>query len=304
MKALPPFVGKCKHFKQRRSQIYTCLAFFSFFLCLGISKSARARGLAIDRDLQDYSAYHAEDTDFYAPRDPSNYYPSDAYVYVPYENKTFWSELVVPDRKGVLRRIQEQMTLWQEDDFFIEYWDLADTGLYQVDVETRKGFLARQGLRYVDKRLTGQIKRAEEGSTLAAIGKAKNALSPKTTVGLGKDLKFKFSAKVLRGLMLMRLKNPYIDDVVVEYKALDSLALWDPDNYPNEAKIHMRENFRGIKAYAIIEYKFFDEEFRWEFAKGLTRRLFLAVITEQTNRDLPFSGGANKIAELRFNSIF
>ncbi len=299
-----PVTGKCQHSVQARCHLYTRMACSLTFIFILFSQNVNARDLAVGRDLNEFTAYPNED-EFYAPRDPSNYYPSDSYVYVPYEEKTFWSELVVPDRKGVLNSMKFQMELWQEDEDFLEYWDLYDTGQYQdVTVDIKKGFVARQGLRYLDKRLSGEIKQAEQGSTLHRVGQVKDALKPESEVGFSENYKLKFSAKVIRGLMIMRLKNPYIDDLVVEYKALDSLAFWDGDSYANETRIYMIHTFKELGAFVNYEYKTHDEVFVWETGKILTSKLNLVVSSIQDNRDEPFSGGANKVIELRFNSIF
>lgn len=307
-----PVTGKCQHSKHSGGQMYT---FAQISLCLVIflcTQNLFGRTMAVDRDLGDY-VYSDGSEEFNAPRDPGSYYPSDSYVYVPYEEKTFWSQLVLPDRKGVLKQMQFQMGLWQEDDDFLEYWDLYDTGQYQrvgdgryetVNYDEKKGFISRQGLRYLDKRISGEIKQAEEGSTLYRVGQVRKALRPQTEVGFSEKYKLKFSAKVLRGLMIMRIKNPYIDDLVVEYKLLDSLAVWDGDSYSNETRIYMIHRFKPVGAWMNYEYKIHDEVFVWESGKSLTKKLNFVVSSVQTNDDLPYSGGANKILELRFNSPF
>ena len=76
-------------------------------------------------------------------------------------------------------------------------------------MDEKKKYLEKNILRYMDKRLTGEIKRADKGTTLHRMGQVKKTLRPQTRVKLSENYRLRFRAKVLRGFMRMKFENPF-----------------------------------------------------------------------------------------------
>ena len=66
-------------------------------------------------------------------------------------------------------------------------------------------------LRYADKRLSGEMRRAEEGSTLHSMSRVEKNLRPNASVNVSKNFGFKFKARVLQGKVIVDVKNPWIE---------------------------------------------------------------------------------------------
>ncbi len=240
--------------------------------------------------------------DFESPRDPTSYVPNDQEIIVPYSPTSIWSELLIEDRKGVLKQVKFQMNEWNEEEDFVEYWRIEDTGQYTVvPMRARKNYLTKNLLRYIDKRIMGEVKTAKEGTSLHKVGQVRDALRPQSKFSFSKDYKLSLRAKVLRGLVFLKFDNPYFDETVLEFKALRNPAFWNNDAHVGQAKLHTMKSFKSIQAYARTEFKFYDDNWFIELGKNLNYPgLSFVVTTVQDNTALPYSGASDKISELRY----
>lgn len=114
------------------------------------------------------------------------------------------------DDAGVMASMRDRLQNWENTDHYAKLWNLESTNLHQTPaIEDRKSMILGNVLKYADKRLAGEIKNAEEGSTFHAVGKVEKAIKPQASVTVAKDFALKFKARPLTGKAMVELKNPY-----------------------------------------------------------------------------------------------
>jgi len=135
-------------------------------------------------------------------RTPASYIPDDDIQAVPERIPHFLEGLFVQDSAGVMERTLNDFRGWNERR---EFADNTPSDLQ------RERYLKKQVLRYIDKRFTGGLKRAKNDSALYQIARVQSTLRPSTEASISKNISLKFRAKVLRGRVIMKVKNPWID---------------------------------------------------------------------------------------------
>ena len=131
-----------------------------------------------------------------------------------FQNESFFTNenMFAEDDAGVMRDLKASMRSWESTEEYARVWDLADTGLYTTPTTAQKSqYILKKMLRYADKRLSGEMKRAEEGSTLHSMSRVEKNLRPNATVNVSKNFGFKFKARVLQGKFIVDVKNPWIE---------------------------------------------------------------------------------------------
>lgn len=114
------------------------------------------------------------------------------------------------DDAGVMASMRDRLQRWDEIDQYAKLWNLESTNLYETpDMDERRGMILGNILKYADKRLAGEIKNAEEGSTFHTVGKVEKAIKPQASVSVAKDFALKFKARPLTGKAMVELRNPY-----------------------------------------------------------------------------------------------
>lgn len=114
------------------------------------------------------------------------------------------------DDAGVMSGMRDRLKTWDEIDEYAKRWNLESTNLYNTpEVDERRSMILGNVFKYADKRLSGEIKNAEEGSTFHTVGKVEKALKPQTSVNVGGEFALKFKARPLTGKAMVELKNPY-----------------------------------------------------------------------------------------------
>jgi len=122
------------------------------------------------------------------------------------------AKIFAEDDAGVMRDVKSQMAAWEKTEEYRKQWDLESTGLYNTPTREQKGkYLSKKILRYADKRVSGEMKNSEEGSTLHKIKTVEKNLRPNAAVNVTKNFGFKFKARVLQGKAVVEVKNPWID---------------------------------------------------------------------------------------------
>ena len=254
-------------------------------------------------------AYSNSDLDFSSPRGVSFYVPNDGEIIAPPASATVLKNLLVEDDHGILKKVKRRVDEWERDEYFVEYWRLEDKGLYTpMSTDDKRQYLEKNMLRYVDKRLSGEIKHAEKGTTLHKVGVVKESLRPQTKVQLSEHYRLRFRAKVLRGLMRMRLENPYIDEGLLEFKAFDKANFWSEESQIGQSTLLLRHRFGNNGPYSsYLEYGFYGESWKWEVQRELREvvpGLSIKFRTEQDNREYPWSGVSDKTGELSYGFTF
>lgn len=130
------------------------------------------------------------------------------------QNDSFFTNdnMFAEDDAGVMKDMKASLGAWEAAEEYARIWDLEDTGLYTTPTTTQKSkYIAKKMLRYADKRFSGEMKKAGEGSALYSMSKVEKNLRPNAAVNVSKDFGFKFKARVLQGKVIVDVKNPWIE---------------------------------------------------------------------------------------------
>ena len=130
------------------------------------------------------------------------------------QNESFFTNenMFAEDDAGVMRDLKASLRSWESTEEYARVWDLKDTGLYSTPTTEQKSqYILKKMLRYADKRLSGEMRRAEEGSTLHSMSRVEKNLRPNASVNVSKNFGFKFKARVLQGKVIVDVKNPWIE---------------------------------------------------------------------------------------------
>lgn len=144
---------------------------------------------------------------------PSSYVPQDEVIVVPRDPEYWYSQqnLMVDDDNGILNSMRVDFRRAQEQEMYYRSWGLENTGMFSPSTaEQRKSRFNRDILRYADKRLAGEVKKADKGSTLHRVGQAQKAMSPTTQVSFFSGYSIKFQARALQGKATVNFVNPYV----------------------------------------------------------------------------------------------
>jgi len=144
-------------------------------------------------------------------RKPSSSGAPDEEVIVAPQSLNTWVEVwLKDDDSGVMSGMRDRLLSWDKTDEYARQWNLESTELYDTpSVDERKKMILGNVWKYADKRLAGEIKNAEEGSTFHSVGKVEKALKPQASVSVAKDFALKFKARPLTGKAIVELRNPY-----------------------------------------------------------------------------------------------
>ncbi|WP_372654422.1 hypothetical protein [Halobacteriovorax sp.] len=221
-------------------------------------------------------------------RGPSNFVPDVEASDRP-SNVTLWYEnILVEDTAGVMKGMKRNYDSWEREEEYARNWNVASTGLYDIkDQDDRKKYFNRYILKYLDKRLSGEIKQAEEGSTLHRVGKVQKALKPQTRVEVSRNLKFKFKARVLQGKALMFVENPWVNNET-------SVKL------DGRVNININKDIAALGLKANFDYNVNENTFDARLDKPLTKEVTARVSTSKS-RDV---ASINQSVELLFNKPF
>ncbi len=131
---------------------------------------------------------------------------------VPLEQKVMIQSLFAEDDAGVMKGVRDSLSTWQATEDYAKTWNLESTHLFKTPTTKEKStFISQNLLRYADKRLAGEMRNAEEGSTLHAVGKVEKSLRPNATVAVSKYISVKFRARLLQGKAVMEVRNPWLE---------------------------------------------------------------------------------------------
>lgn len=251
-------------------------------------------------------------------RGPSNFIPDDQIQPLPLEDKKWTQQILVEDSAGVLVGIREDLSKWQRTQEYAKMWNLESTGVYDVDsIATKKAYLQRMILKYADKRLSGEVKNAEEGSTLHSVGQAQKALKPNAEASVSENIKLKFKARVLQGKAIMEVKNPYIEyvssanlkgeinlDAKKEFKevGIKTAANYRADQ--DNLKVNVVKSFEELNVQAQIDYEVSNESWTASLTKPIYKKLIGRVSSSQSEEEMILGGESNQVMEVMFNTSF
>lgn len=221
-------------------------------------------------------------------RMPNSYAPNVEVQVRPERDKSWLEYVFVEDQSGVLVGMRDTLKSWNETEEYAKNWNLDSTGIYDIkDQEDRTKYVNRYILKYLDKRVSGEVKNAEKGSALARVGEVQQTLKPQTDVAISDNFRLKFKARVLQGKAFVYVDNPYLDNM-----ATVSLA--------GKVSMEFGKNFKkeGIHAKTIINVN--DANWQTYLDKILTGNTSARVTSTR-----PISSGDSETRfELLFNQPF
>jgi len=259
---------------------------------LGLTASAFCLSLSAQEMVQELSFKQLNPDYKIRDRAPSNFIPNDEVWGAPVENKEFIQKIFVETDEGTLRNANNQFIAWEETAEYARLWNLETTGLYVVpDQKGRKAFFDRQLLQYADKRLSGEVRNAEEGSTMHAVGQAQKALRPNAEAQIFPSVKLKFKARVLQGKAYMIVDNPYVDAQA-------------QINMKGEASMNVKRQFASLGVATEVDYQVSSESWVARVDKTITNRITARVTSAQSQKAMAFSNESNRTVELVFGMPF
>lgn len=211
--------------------------------------------------------------------------PEEEVMTTPAFDKPLLLAIFADDDAGIMNEMRTSVSNWETQEQYAKNWNLLSTGVYTTpDTTAKRQYLANKLLKYADKRLAGEVRNAEEGSTLHAVGKVEKTLRPNTTVNVSKYFSLKFKARVLQGKAIMELKNPWME-------CSTTLAA------TGKIKVLTKKEFKEIGLDSGLEYTTNDGE--WvafldhKFSENLKARL------SSTQKDQSvFNNNADKKVEM------
>lgn len=179
---------------------------------------------------------------------------------VPLNDESFFTnaKIFAEDDAGVMRDLKSSMNGWEKTEEYARIWDLKSTGLYNTPDSSQKAkYITKKMLRYVDKRVSGEMKNSEEGSTLHKMKTVEKNLRPNAAVNVSKNFGFKFKARVLQGKATVEVKNPWIEcNATVAANG--------------KARVITRKEFKELGLASGAEYSLTDSQFLTYIDQQLT----------------------------------
>jgi len=190
---------------------------------------------------------------------------------VPLEQKALIKTVFAEDDAGVMVSVRSSLASWEEREEYAKTWHLESTHLYNVPTtHEKKLFIYKNILRYADKRLAGEMKNAEEGSTLQKVGKVEKSLRPNATVAVSKYIAFKFKVRVLQGKAVMEVRNPWL-----ECNATVSAR--------GKAKVVTKKDFNQLGTSTGIEYNVNEAQWIAFVDQEITKNIKARISSTQTS---------------------
>jgi hypothetical protein len=265
------------------------------FNCPKFSQLAKGFCVLIALSAKSSFSYEiVESTDFLPGlgRGPATYTPNDDIVLVPQAVDTWTNNVIVEDDAGIMVSVRDQLKAWDTRQQYAQEWDLEDTGLYDVpNPDEQERYLNRNILRYLDKRLSGEVKRADSGSTMHTVGKVHNALRPKAEAGISQNIKLKFRAKVLQGRGYVYVENPYVDA-----NAMVSAT--------GHVELKVERSFKQVGVHSRVQYNVDQDQWIAQVDKTLSPEITARISSEQDSGSMMFSEKANQTVQLIYSHAF
>ena len=210
----------------------------------------------------------------------------------PPRKKHWVTRVFVEDNGGVLKSIKSNIRRWEEMEEYNRHWNLYSSGLYRIPgTGAKRRYLERRLLKYVDKRLSGEIKRAEEGSALKNIQKAHDALKPNTEARLSKDVKLRFKGRVLQGEGSLFVENPYVD-----FRTSFEIG--------GSTHLNVKRDISSLRLETNMNYNITAGKWEASVEGPLTESFKARISSSQDDDEMIFSDQSDQRLEFRFHKNF
>jgi hypothetical protein len=218
--------------------------------------------------------------------------PDDDMSPVPAVHNLWLNNVFVPDDAGVMNSIKETYDSWAQTEEYVDNWNLESTKLYKVPTpEEKKAYSSKIFLKYADKRLSGEVKRSKEGSTMYAIGQAQKALRPQAEVRMAPQVKVKFRGRFLEGKGMIHVYNPIMD-----YQTTI--------NYKGDVQMTASKEIKPVGIFASLNYEVTNDSWVAAFDRKLTEKWSTRLSSSQNDETMAFTRVADTRLELFFNHYF
>jgi hypothetical protein len=225
-------------------------------------------------------------------RAPSNFVADDEVVVVPFRRKTWIKRVMVEDDAGVMVSMRRQVESWHETKQYVDDWDLDNMGIHEMpSKDTQTNYLTKMMLKYVDKRISGEVKRAPKGSTLAQVGQVQKKLRPAAKFKVNDYFKVKFKARVLRGKAIMLIENPFMQLRTDFYLS-------------GKVNVNANRDFKLLGVKTNIDYEVHNSRWVASVQKQLTDNISANISSHQDDDVMIFSNESDNRFQLIFNQPF
>ena len=251
----------CKNFRH----IARCLNTWALFLSLGVlPMKARAQR-----------------------RDVASFVSQDEVIVVPRQEESWYQNNMIDDNQGIMNSMRVDIRRWQEQNQYLDLWGLRKTGIYpETPPEVLTARVRRDMLRYADKRLSGEVNKAEKGSNLYRVGQAQRSLSPSTQVSIFEGYSIKMQVRVIQGKSTFLFNNPYM-------KTYLEVTLGGRREFVTEKWFN--NIFRAAVNYRLDQYMYFTT-----FDYRITPQVTASLVSQQNMQAAPYSGESDKRIQLNY----
>ncbi|MCB9062008.1 MAG: hypothetical protein H6622_10835 [Halobacteriovoraceae bacterium] len=218
----------------------------------------------------------------------ASHIPDDDLTPTPLRPKIWMDYTFVHDEAGIYQQMIDNWNNWERYDHEYKVWNLSGLNISRPDETERKNNLTKNLIKYADRRLSGEIKHAEKGSTLAKVGSVQKALKPSTKVEFNKNYKLRLKARLIEGNLKLNFINPYI----VSYADL---------NRSGEYGIHLFKNFEKQKISYSLDYAVNQNSYVFNLDKEVFYNIDLFISSSQNDKTLLFSKESNATVGLRYD---
>ena len=225
-------------------------------------------------------------------RNPANFVPDEGFESSPPRKRHWMTKIFIEDDAGVMKSIKLNIQRWENLEEYGRQWNLYSSGLYKTPGrDDKKKYLEKRLLKYVDKRLSGEIKRAEEGTTLKRIQKAHDALRPSAKAQLTKDIKIRLKARLLQGEARLFVENPYVD-----FQTRFELG--------GSTNLNIGRTISSLSVRASVDYMIDEGHWKACIERPLGKSLKARISSSQSDEDMMFTDQSEQKAELIFQKDF
>ncbi|MFZ4712662.1 MAG: hypothetical protein ACOYL6_03015 [Bacteriovoracaceae bacterium] len=224
-------------------------------------------------------------------RDVASFVSQDEVIVVPRQNESWYEANMIDDDQGIMNAMRVDIRRWQEQQQYMDLWNLHNTGIFpETESSDLTKRVSRDMLRYADKRLSGEVKKADKKSNLYKVGQAQRGLSPTTSVNFMEGYAVKVQARALQGKTTFVFKNPYTNTYL-------DVTLGGRREFVTERWFY--NLFRTAINFRIDQSMYFTT-----FDYLITPSITVTLVSQQSTDSSPFSGASDKRVQLNYFKTF
>lgn len=225
-------------------------------------------------------------------RGPASTIPRDDLEVMPPQDQIWLTSVFIEDSHGVMNNMKNQLQEWERIEEYRRNWDIESTNLYNTpDRDRKKAWFNRMLLRYADKRLSGELKDASEGSTLHRVRNVRQALRPDTEAKISNNIKLKFKARVLQMSGIMRIENPWLESETT-FRA------------NGDIQTRVAKEFKSLGLRTEVLYQIDQGQYQAYISKPITNNVTAVVSSAQGDNEVAFADMDRNTVQLIYSTPF